>query len=230
MNGNTEKFLSFLTKFAQRAGQPALMQEELEGNPLQESAPDYQSLLSGEFSPFEILKALMPHHRVKRGIGEEHQANSLKAFQPKTKTFAQGGLVNHKHLGHIKLSNTGGQADDIRMRIPEGSYVANATDLSLLGDGSTDNGVKKIMEFESKFARSGIHKPYDGDRPLIDAKVSNDEYVISPSTIDALGKGDNKKGAKIMDKMRNNLRKQKGVKAILPPKTKDIHSYMKGGR
>jgi len=173
----------------------------------------------------ELLRTLAPHL--------QGGANPLAAFTPQMQQqqhpkYAHGGLVNHRHLGHIKLSDSGGQADDIHMRIPEGSYVANATDLSLLGDGSTDNGVKRIQDFEAKFTKSGIHRPYEDK--LIDAKVSNDEYVISPSTIDALGKGDNKKGAKVMDRLRKNLRKQKGVKAILPPKTKDIHSYMKGGK
>ncbi len=43
-----------------------------------------------------------------------------------------------------------------------------------------------------------------------------------------LGKGDNKKGAKIIDKTRKNLRNHKGVKSILPPKSKNIELYIKG--
>lgn len=182
---------------------------------------DLSALTPPPMSPYEVLMSLSPKHRKKKGDKEK-----IEAVEP-IKHYATGG---HAHVGLIKESDTGGQADDIPKNIPEGSYVMNATDVSLLGDGSSDNGAKKLREFESKFARSGITKPYDAHSRAIAAKVSNDEYVMSPDTVNALGQGNNNKGAKVIDKMRNNLRKQKGVAKILPPKTKNLHAYMKGGR
>lgn len=144
--------------------------------------------------------------------------------------------------GHIKESDTGGQDDDIPAVLPNGSYVMNATDVSLLGDGSSENGAKKLHDFEQHFMRSNIIKPYDTHtmgikthtKSLqksagIPAKVSNDEYVLHPEVVNALGKGNNARGAKVLDKMRDNLRRQKGVHKILPPKTKSLNYYLPRG-
>lgn len=200
-------------------------------------------------SPLDILMKLSPNipfrkHKKSQRHKNESQDEDKKPKQSKIK-FASGGLSKKESTGHIKESYSGGQDDDIDMTIPEGAYVLNATDLSLFGDGSTDNGVEKAMKFEQKyinqyekkhkdrFVNSGITSPHDsyGIRMNgIKAKVSNDEYVLDPRAVTALGKGNNQKGAKTLDGMRKNLRSHKGVKSILPPKSKALESYMRGGR
>ncbi len=192
-------------------------------------------------SPLDILMQLSPnipfskYRRSDRHRAEPAHEQSKQKEKPAAK-FARGGvsskgtLSKKEKTGYIKESDSGGQDDDIKMTIPKGAYVMNATDVSLLGDGSSENGVKKLKEFESKFLRSGICKSYDDNSYGIKALVSNDEYVLNPRTVSALGKGDNQKGAKVMDKMRKNLRKQKGVKSILPPKSKNIEHYIRGGK
>lgn len=171
-------------------------------------------------SPLEIFRKLFPKRH--------HGKSALAQFMPEPiKQYAQGGFT-----GHIKESDSSGIADDIPKKIPNGSYVWNATDLSLLGDGSSDHGVKKVKQFEDHFERSGIVRNYEHDGRLIDAKVSNDEYVMKPSTVAAIGKkfaGDPRKGPQVIDKARETLRKQKGVKKILPPKAKEVTSYFRGG-
>lgn len=185
-----------------------------------ESQAGLQSMLP-KLSPFELFGTLYP--RQKEEEEEEEKKHSLAKFKPKSiKEYAGGG--------HIRHSDTGGQDDDVPMKIPNGSYVWNATDVSLLGDGNTDNGVKKLRDFEQNFAKSGVYNSPEHYKGMINAKVSNGEYVMSPHAVSAIGKGDNAKGAKIIDKARMSLRKQKGVAKILPPKSKDIKSYMKGGK
>lgn len=136
----------------------------------------------------------------------------------------------YKRGGYIHGAS-GGQTDDVKTSIPAGSYIMNATDVSLMGDGNSINGAKKLHEFESKFLRSGITKDYmpsHANHKQIPVYLSQGEYQLSPDTVSAIGKGDNAKGAKILDKARNKLRHQKGVKAILPPKAKHFASYIRG--
>lgn len=129
--------------------------------------------------------------------------------------------------GHVK-GKGGGMDDKIKKNLPVNSYVVRASDVSLFGDGSTGSGVKKLKQFEDSFTKSGITKE-EGSKN-IKAWVSNDEYVIKPKTIVALGNGDNDKGAKIMKEITENLRKHKGVKNTLPKKSKGIKEYMQGGK
>jgi hypothetical protein len=154
-------------------------------------------------------------------------------LEMQTPRYARGGNVK---LGYIKEGTTDGQADDIPAYIPNKSYVMNATDLSLFGNGSSENGAIKFSQFERKTLTkkspkkyqevSSYTKPYDDHQKNIKAWVSNDEYVVHPKTVEKLGNGNFNKGAKVLDKMRSNLRKQKGVKQILPPKTKNLSAYL----
>lgn len=159
---------------------------------------------------------------------------------PPTEYYAYGGRVDgytdeddegYAYGGYID-GDSGGQDDDVDMMIPEGSYVADATTISLLGDGNSKNGNAKLKKMEDSFLRSGIVR---GNVPrakhnFIKAKVSPGERVIPPNVVNAIGKKyakDENKGHKVLDKMRNNLRAQKGVKKFLPPKSKPIDKYMK---
>lgn len=173
-------------------------------------------------SPLDVFRKLFPKKQ-----GDNH----LSSFMPHhhgIRQYAHGGSV-----GHIKQSDSSGIADDITTKIPEGSYVWNTTDTSLLGDGSPDNGIKKIRQMESHFERSGIARSHQHNGRLMDVKLSNDEYVMEPRYVAALGEkfaGDPRKGPQVIDKARKNLRAQKGVQKILPPKAKDVKAYFRGGR
>jgi hypothetical protein len=66
-----------------------------------------------------------------------------------------------------------------------------------------------------------------GQDDLIDAKLSDGEYVIDASTVSDLGDGNNSAGARRLDQFRKNLRKHKrGGKITLPPKAKSLTSYL----
>lgn len=129
----------------------------------------------------------------------------------------KGGLVphiEHKEIesskgnglsGYIK-GTTGGQDDKRRSQLLDKSYVVDASAVADIGDGNSDAGAKKL-----------------------DAYVSDGEYVITPDKVaDKFGNGNNKKGAQRLDRMIRNIRKHKGGNVKLPPKAKDLASYMRG--
>lgn len=215
--------------------------ETFEGN------ADSDELLRGEhslgnhgMSPLEIfLENSGITKRTRRRADNEvkwQNPNESKWVNPNPVNYAKGGPVNTKFTGYIKVSNTGGQDDDVKRILPPDSYVWNGTDLSLLGDGFSDNGAKKLIDWENQllnnrdtFTRSGVTKADGGHIIGVKARVSNGEFVMKPAAVRALGNGDVTVGVKVIDKMRKNLRKHKGVKSILPPRTKEFSYYMKGG-
>ena len=68
-----------------------------------------------------------------------------------------------------------------------------------------------------------------GQDDLIDAKLSDGEYVFDASTVSDLGDGNNAAGARKLDTFRKNIRKHKrGGKVNLPPKAKSLGNYLRG--
>lgn len=68
-----------------------------------------------------------------------------------------------------------------------------------------------------------------GQDDLIDAKLSDGEYVFDASTVSDLGDGNNAAGARKLDSFRENIRRHKrGGKVNLPPRSKSLESYLRG--
>jgi hypothetical protein len=63
----------------------------------------------------------------------------------------------------------------------------------------------------------------------VPAKIADGEYVFPSSFVTAIGKGDNKEGAKILDKMREAIRahKRSAPTSKIPPKAKSPLDYLK---
>ena len=85
------------------------------------------------------------------------------------------------------------------------------------------------------YARGGfaVEGPGDGRDDKIPALLSDGEYVMDAETVALLGNGSNKAGAKMLDKFRVNVRKQKGRKLArgeFSAKAKRPEHYMAGGR
>lgn len=137
--------------------------------------------------------------------------------------YAEGGSVKGEYI-HGKY---GGQTDNIYTDIPAGSYVWDATTLSLLGDGNSENGNEKVDKLEDNFMKTGIHRIHPPTK-MVKAAISTGERVSPPWFVAAIGDGDSREGSKKLDKMRRELRKQKGVTKFLPPKSKNVMSYFKG--
>jgi hypothetical protein len=60
--------------------------------------------------------------------------------------------------------------------------------------------------------------------------LADGEYVFDADTVAALGNGSNKAGAKMLDKMRENIRehKRKAPTDKIPPKAKSPLEYLRG--
>jgi hypothetical protein len=74
-----------------------------------------------------------------------------------------------------------------------------------------------------------VNGPGTGQSDDIPAQLSDGEYVIDADTVSALGDGSNNAGAKVLDKMRENVRKHKRSASPkkIPPKAKTPEAYMK---
>ena len=83
---------------------------------------------------------------------------------------------------------------------------------------------------DTSFAVDG---PGTGRSDSIPAKLSDGEYVMDAETVALLGDGSSKAGADALDKMRSNIRKQKGknlAQGNFSVKAKAPEAYMTGGR
>jgi hypothetical protein len=81
------------------------------------------------------------------------------------------------------------------------------------------------------FRKQVPHKDGGGVNP-VPAKIADGEYVFPSAFVTALGGGDNRKGAEILDGLRTKLRAQKRSAPLdkIPPKAKDPIDYIKKGR
>jgi hypothetical protein len=140
--------------------------------------------------------------------------------------YASGGYV---HGGYID-GDEGGQDDDYDTHIPAGSYVMDATTVSALGDGNSENGKKKIQELRDTFMESGIiphHHWNPSQHEGIHVKLSRGEDVLEPELVRHLGNGNVDEGVKKLNEARKKLRKEKGMRKFIPPKSKHLSSYLR---
>jgi hypothetical protein len=138
--------------------------------------------------------------------------------------YARGGKVK----GYFK-GGAGGQSDTRPANLHKDDYVMDATTVSLVGDGNSENGAHRIeQEAEDRvnhFAKSGfVRNPETSE--TVRALLSDGEKVISREQVRAFGGGSIKKGHKELDNFRKNIRKHKGVTKFLPPKSKPLNKYL----
>lgn len=139
---------------------------------------------------------------------------------------------NHPPLDKIEYEAHGGlirgmgkgQDDKIPRKLPENSYILDASTVSDIGDGSTDAGYKQLNTFFSKIPNQPMHQAKGG---YINALLSDGEYEIPPEKVASLGGGSSQKGAKILEDMVKKLRSKKRTSGEkLPPKTKNLGGYL----
>jgi len=66
-----------------------------------------------------------------------------------------------------------------------------------------------------------------GQDDVVDIKAASGEYVIPADVVAHAGDGNNEAGGKKFDHLVLALRKLKGAKNKLPPKTKNLLNYLK---
>lgn len=90
---------------------------------------------------------------------------------------AKGGKV---HVGPI-TGDTGGRADKVPMRVPNGAYVLTADHVSGLGEGNTEAGMKKLSAMFPKSKPSKMRQlPADEAIPIY---AADGEFVVSPEDV-----------------------------------------------
>lgn len=147
--------------------------------------------------------------------GPEH--NYIGYGEPE---FAAGGFVH---------GMSPGQRDDVHMQLPEGAFVVDASTLSDIGDGNSLAGDRTLDQFLERAARRPQkRKSYSRGGRTIPARVSSGEKIIPKEYVDAVGKGNNNKGANKLQKMVNEVRKMKRGSTKLPRKmsTKPLAALM----
>ena len=75
---------------------------------------------------------------------------------------------------------------------------------------------------------SYVEGPGDGQSDDIPAMLADGEYVFDAETVAALGNGSNRAGAKLLDKMREEIRshKRRGSLKKIPPPSKSPLEYL----
>ena len=103
--------------------------------------------------------------------------------------------------------------------------------IRMKGGGSTHSPYAYLMEeIYSPLSPIGyLSGDSGGQDDLIDARLSDGEYVFDASTVSDLGDGNNAAGARKLDSFRENIPKHKrGGKVNLPPRSKSLESYLRG--
>lgn len=184
--------------------------------------------LSKMFGPESAHQPVVPFQRQATEIPEE-EFDPYKRYQTPAyyKGYSTGGQVA---TGGYIHGDSGGQDDNVERAIPENSYIVNATAVSHLGDGNSLAGAKKLDHFFHNLkSHRGLsrYQMHQGGTPHkhVDAMVSEGEYEILPHSVAMLGKGDIKKGIKMLDNLQKNILAHKRTKG-LPPKAKSLMVYM----
>jgi len=87
----------------------------------------------------------------------------------------KGGRV---HIGPI-VGDTGGRADKVPMKVPDGSYVIPADIVSGLGEGNTGAGMVQLGKMFPK-SKPRIMRESPGAVPIL---AADGEFVVSPDSI-----------------------------------------------
>jgi hypothetical protein len=87
-----------------------------------------------------------------------------------------------------------------------------------------------VPEFKTGTTGHYVKGRGDGQSDDIPAMLADGEYVFDADTVSALGNGSSDAGAKVLDKMRQSIRKHKRSAPVhkIPPKAKSPLEYLKG--
>jgi hypothetical protein len=95
-------------------------------------------------------------------------------------------------------------------------------------EGGAIHGPERMDHGGSAFAGHVPSRGDGGQDDRVPAMLSDGEYVMDATTVADLGDGNHEAGAKKLDKMRDEIAKQKGRKHRVPPKAKSPLQYLKG--
>lgn len=196
--------------------------------------------IAPKFSKSPTMLEAAPAVQQTPRLGSPKHLRSGLTGAPSAMGMAQRGLPNkyaeaapagHKPefitgvTGYYAQGGGTGQSDDISAMLHDGDYVIDADAVSALGDGSSKAGAEALAKFQARF-------PHKDDGPSqgrpVAAKIADGEYVFPAAFVTALGEGDNKRGAKLLDAMRKELRlhKRSAPTSKIPPKAESPLDYL----
>lgn len=168
-------------------------------------------------------------HGMDRNLRHFDPNNYTPGFSPEMLYYDEVNPVGHyADGGHVQTfgGQDSGQADTLPVHLQEGDYIVDSSTVSDLGDGSTQAGAGQLQNLVNG-AMQGHNYKKGGLAKTVPAMVSPTEVRISKDAVDAIGKGNNTKGASILKNMVKNVRKHKRSSSKgLPPKAKNIKSYL----
>ena len=163
------------------------------------------------------------------------QAYSGKSFtnNPAEEYAAEGGVIHKKCGGVIEHPNF--LANLIANHAKANSDALMHAGVKMMQPGGAlptfeDGGKTHTPEFITGTTGHYVKGRGDGQSDDIPAMLADGEYVFDADTVAALGNGSSDAGAKVLDKLRMNLRKHKRSASAdkIPPKAKSPLEYLKG--
>lgn len=126
--------------------------------------------------------------------------------------YSHGGPVIEK--GFL-ASDGAGRTDNLAITVPHGAHVIPADVISVLGQGNSASGAKHLREALDHLGAREHHakggKTGNTHTPIL---AAGGEFIVSPAEVNAIGKGDQKKGHDALDAMIVSTRKA-GAKRML---------------
>lgn len=152
------------------------------------------------------------------------------------KSFSRGGAAHgdepmfRSSGGGADVDGPGdGQSDSVPAKLPDGSFVWNADVVNAFGSGSSNAGKRALEAARRSLPVQPRGHAKGGALSQVNAHLSKDEVVWSPEEVDAVGGGDNQRGAKVLDKVRRKVMSDRGIKSIVPkPVRKSPLQYLAG--
>jgi len=127
-----------------------------------------------------------------------------------------------------------GVSDSIYTDVPEDTFVVNAYTVSMVGNGDSAAGAKRIQEWletmEKEYGAQVIEylKKLTQGKQRVPVAFSSGEVPILPYHVMMLGNLSLEKGHNSLDLFQKNIKKHKSQhRGVLPPPTKNLSFYLK---
>lgn len=177
------------------------------------------TMLFDELSEDELPEKqyFIPESRYAKGGAVKGTLAKMKEVMPKSRPHAINGPGS-------------GTEDKIPAKLKYDDYIIDATTVSHAGNGSNKAGQKAFEDLEKIITRKGKirHPDIKSENVLIPAALSDGERRIDRDTVATLGNGDPNKGTRLLDRLRDNLRKHKSkYKGSIPPESYNLLKYMR---
>ena len=216
----SEKIKKITAPERKEVSQDALIKDYLNRQALSGSKQDFISPLSSKMMKGRGVKA-----QSFSGLPQEAAASPIPRMSATiTPMNPLQNTANFIPSSRIPFAAHGGQIHPDLARVLEGRNVQM--------DREYVPGPEGRLYAKHDIRGFAVGGPGTGQSDDIPTMLSDGEYVIDADTVAALGDGSSKAGASVLDKFRQEIRKQKRSAPVndIPPKAKSPMEYMKMAR